>query len=158
MNNAKHDTKHEGHDDSEGHEHHSSRAYRMRLPSPLTPEAERVMSETIGCAIQVHRELGPGLLESIYRSAMQIELMEKGLSHETERPVCIRYRDVELRGQRVDLIVENLIVVELKGVAKLNEVHRAQVLSYLRATGLRGGLLINFHESVLRKGLKRIVL
>lgn len=109
MTNSKHDTKPEEHDDSEGHEHHSLRPYRMRLPSPLTPEAERVMSETIGCAIQVHRELGPGLLESIYRSAMQIELMEKGLSHETERPVCIRYRDVELRGQRVDLIVENLI-------------------------------------------------
>ena len=89
---------------------------------------------------------------------MQIELMEKGLSHEIERPVCIRYRDVELRGQRVDLIVENLIVVELKGVAKLNEIHRAQVLSYLRATGLRGGLLINFHVQVLRDGLKRIVL
>src|SRR5688572_25464674 len=93
MNDVKHNTKHEEHDDSEGHEHHSSRSYRMRLPSPLTPEAERVMSETIGCAIQVHRELGPGLLESIYRSAMQIELAEKGLSHEIERPVCIRYRD-----------------------------------------------------------------
>ena len=88
---------------------------------------------------------------------MQIELMEKGLSHETERPVCIRYRDVDLRGQRVDLIVEDLIVVELKGVAKLNEIHRAQVLSYLRATGLRGGLLINFHERVLRNGLMIIV-
>ena len=158
MNDTKHNTKHEGHDDSEGHEQNSLRACRMGLPSPLTPEAERVMSETIGCAIQVHRELGPGLLESIYRSAMQIELMEKGLSHEIERPVCIRYRDVELRGQRVDLIVENLIVVELKGVAKLNEIHRAQVLSYLRATGLRGGLLINFHVQVLRDGLKRIVL
>jgi GxxExxY protein len=158
MNDTKHNTKHEEHDDSEGHEHHSFDSYRMRLPSPLTPEAERVMSETIGSAIQVHRELGPGLLESIYRSAMQIELTDKGLSHETERPVCIKYRDIELRGQRVDLIVENLIVVELKGVAKLNEIHRAQVLSYLRATGLRGGLLINFHVPVLRNGLKRLVL
>ena len=158
MNNSKDNSEHEEHDDPEGHEEHSLRRYRMRLPSPLTPEAERVMSETIGCAIQVHRELGPGLLESIYRSAMQIELTAMGLSHETERPVCIKYREVELRGQRVDLIVENLIVVELKGVAKLNEAHRAQVLSYLRATGLRGGLLINFHELVLRRGLKRIVL
>jgi GxxExxY protein len=149
---------HEGRDDPEGHDNDSSRRYRMRLPSPLSPEAERVMSETIGCAIQVHRALGPGLLESIYRSAMQIELTETGLSHEIERPVCVKYRDIELRGQRVDMIVENLIVVELKGVAKLNEIHRAQVLSYLRATGLRGGLLINFHVPVLRNGLKRIVL
>ena len=81
--------KHDGHDDDEGHEEHSSRVYRMRLPSPLTPEAERVMSETIGCAIRVHRELGPGLLESIYGSALQIELTTVGLSYETERPVCI---------------------------------------------------------------------
>jgi len=138
MNDTKHNTKHEGHDDSEGHEQNSSRAGRMRLPSPLTPEAERVMSETIGCAIQVHRELGPGLLESIYRSAMQIELMEKGLSHEIERPVCIRYRDVELRGQRVDLIVENLIVVELKGVAKLNEIHRARCFRTCARRGCEG--------------------
>jgi GxxExxY protein len=150
--------KHEGHEDDEGHEEHSSPVYHMRLPSPLTPAAERVMSDTIGCAIRVHHELGPGLLESIYRSAMQIELASAGLSHETERPVTITYHGVELRGQRVDLIVENLIVVELKGVARLNDVHRAQVLSYLRATGLRGGLLINFHVPVLRSGLKRIVL
>ena len=88
MNDTKHNTKHEEHDDSEGHEHHSFDSYRMRLPSPLTPEAERV------------------------------------------------------------------IVVALKRVAKLNEIHRAQVLSYLRATGLRGGLLINFHVPVLRNGLK----
>ena len=154
MNNSKH----EGYEDLEGHENDSSSRYRMRLPSPLTPEAERVMSETIGCAIRVHRELGPGLLESIYRSAMQIELAATGLSHETERPVTITYHGVELQGQRVDLIVKNLIVVELKGVARLNDVHRAQVLSYLRATGLRGGLLINFHVPVLRSGLKRIVL
>jgi GxxExxY protein len=131
----------------------------MRLASPLTPEAERVMLETIGCAIRVHRALGPGLLESIYRGAMLIELAAMRLSYETERPVCIKYRDIDLRGQRVDLIVEDLIVVELKGVVRLNDVHRAQVLSYLRATGLRGGLLINFHVSVLRNGgLKRIVL
>jgi GxxExxY protein len=149
--------KHEGHDDDEGREE-PSRRYRMRLTSPLSPEAEHVMTETIGCAVRVHRELGPGLLESIYRSAMQIELASVGLSHETERRVTINYHGVELRGQRVDLIVENLIVVELKGVARLNDVHRAQVLSYLRATGLRGGLLINFHVPLLRDGLKRFVL
>ena len=69
-----------------------------------------------------------------------------------------QYRDVDLHGQRVDLIVDGLVVVELKCVVRLNDVHRAQLLSYLRATGLRGGLLINFHVPVLRSGLKRIVL
>lgn len=150
--------KHEGHEEDEGHEEPSLLRYRMRLASPLSPEAEHVMSETIGCAIRVHRELGPGLLESIYRSALQIELTTTGLSYETERPVCIKYRNVDLHGQRVDLIVDGLVVAELKCVVRLNDVHRAQLLSYLRATGLRGGLLINFHVPVLRSGLKRIVL
>ena len=150
--------KHEGHEEDEGHEEPSLLRYRMRLASPLSPEAEHVMSETIGCAIRVHRERGPGLLESIYRSALQIELTTTGLSYETERPVCIKYRNVDLHGQRVDLIVDGLVVVELKCVVRLNDVHRAQLLSYLRATGLRGGLLINFHVPVLRSGLKRIVL
>jgi GxxExxY protein len=154
MNNDKHDV-HEG---NEGREEPSSRRYRMRLPSPFSPEAEHVMAETIRCAIRVHRALGPGLLESIYRGALQIELTTAGLSYETERPVCIKYRDVDLHGQRVDLIVEGLVVVELKCVVRLNDVHRAQLLSYLRATGLRGGLLINFHVPMLREGLKRVVL
>jgi GxxExxY protein len=151
-------SRHEGREDFEAHENPPSPLYRMRLPSPLTPEAERVMAETIGCAIRVHRELGPGLLGSIYRSAMQIESASAGLSHQTERPVTITDHGVELQGQRVDLIVENPVVVELKGVARLNDVHRAQVLSYLRATGLRGGLLINFHVPGLRAGLERFVL
>ena len=149
------------HEDHEGHEETSSilsPRHRMQLPSPLTAEAERVMSETIGCAIRVHRTLGPGFLESIYRKAMYVELGASGLSYESERPVPVKYRDVEIAGQRVDLIVEGQIVVELKAVVKLDEVHRAQLISYLRATGLRGGLLVNFRVAVLRHGLRRVVL
>lgn len=131
---------------------------RMRLPSPLTAHAEHAMSETIGCAIRVHQALGPGFLESIYRKAMQIELNAAGLSYESERPVHVKYRDVDIKGQRVDLIVESAIVVELKSVVRLDEVHRAQLISYLRTTGLRGGLLINFRVPVLQRGLRRIVL
>ena len=149
---------HEDHDDLEGHESHSSRAHRMRLPSPLTPEADQVTSAVIGCAIRVHRALGPGFLESIYQKAMYLELAATGLSYESERPVQVKYRDVEIAGQRVDLIVEGLIVVELKSVVRLDEIHRAQLISYLRATGLRGGLLINFRVPVLYAGLKRVVL
>ena len=149
---------HEDHDDIEGHESHSSRPYRMRLPSPLTPEADRVMSDVIGCAIRVHRALGPGFLESIYQKAMHAEFAATGLSYESERPVRVKYRDIEIPGQRVDLIVERLIVVELKSVVRLDEIHRAQLISYLRTTGLRGGLLINFRVPVLHSGLKRVVL
>ena len=149
---------HEAHDEDEGHEDASSPRYQMRLCSPLSLEAERVMTETIGCAIRVHRTLGPGFLESIYQKAMQAELAATGLSYESERPVRVKYRDIEIPGQRVDLIVERLIVVELKSVARLDEIHRAQLLSYLRTTGLRGGLLINFRVTVLRSGLKRVVL
>ncbi len=130
----------------------------MRLPSPLTDEAERVMVETIGCAITVHRALGPGFLESIYRKAMYIELDAHGLGFESERAVRVSYRGVEISGQRVDLIIDNQIVVELKSVVRLDEVHRAQLISYLRTTKLRGGLLINFRVPVLQQGLKRIVL
>jgi GxxExxY protein len=89
---------------------------------------------------------------------MQLELEERGLSYEAERPIAVAYRGKQLTGQRVDLIVGGLIIVELKSVVRLDDVHRAQLISYLRTTGLRGGLLINFRVSILQQGLKRIVL
>jgi len=116
------------------------------------------MSATIGCAIAVHKALGPGFLESIYKRALRLELHANGLSHDHEVAVVVRYRGVELHGQRVDLIVESLIVVEVKAVARLTDVHRAQLISYLRTTGLHGGLLLNFHVPVLPQGMQRIVL
>jgi GxxExxY protein len=129
----------------------------MRLPSPLSPDAERVMTQTIGCAIAVHRALGPGFLERIYKRAMCIELAAQHLAYEAERPVTVVYRGIEIPGQRVDLIVEGLVVVELKSVVHLDQIHRAQLISYLKTTGLRGGLLINFRAPTLRQGLRRIV-
>ncbi len=149
---------HEDHDDREGHEPNASRQYSMRLPSPLTREAEYIMTETIGCAIRVHRALGPGFVEPIYKRAMRVELEACGLSYECERPVRVKYRDIDIPGQRVDLIIEGQIIVELKSVVRLDEVHRAQLISYLRTTGLRGGLLINFRVAVLSRGLRRVVL
>ena len=89
---------------------------------------------------------------------MYFEMDRAGLSYQCEQAVWVKYRDIQIPGQRVDLIVENLIVVELKAVARFDDVHRAQLISYLRTTGLRGGLLINFHVPVLHSGLKRIVL
>jgi GxxExxY protein len=116
------------------------------------------MHRTIGCALAVHRALGPGFLESIYREALCLEMDASDPSFEREMPVRVTYRGTEIPGQRIDLIVEGLIVVELKAVAALADVHRAQLVSYLRTTGLRGGLLINFGARVLKDGLKRVVL
>jgi GxxExxY protein len=124
---------HEGH---EGHE--GFKPFSMRLSSPLSVEAEEAMSETIGCAIAVHRALGPGFLESIYKKAMYIELDAQGISYESEKAITVTYRGREIQGQRVDLVVRNLIVVELKAIARFDDVHQAQVTSYLKTTGLRG--------------------
>lgn len=148
------------HEGSRKHEAHEvlRTSFRMCHASPLAPEADRMMTHTIGCAIAVHRALGPGFLESIYRKAMCVELDARGLPYEVERPVRVAYRGVEIPGQRVDLIVGGLIIVELKTVIRLDRVHVGQVISYLKTTGLRGGLLINFRVPLLVKGLKRIVL
>ena len=160
---------HEGHEDHEGHEElikRDERAvehgipppwHRMRLPSTLPPETESVMTETIGCAIAVHRALGPGFLERIYRRAMYIELEAHHLAYEAERPVKVVYRGIDLPGQRVDLIVEGLVLVELKSVMHIDQIHCAQVLSYMKTAGLRAGLLINFRAPTLRQGLRRFV-
>ena len=151
---------HEGneeHEGIEGRENSASRWPPFRLPSPLSPEAESVMSQTIGCAIAVHRALGPGFIESIYRKAMSVELESRNVAYEMERPIRVTYRGIEIPGQRVDLIIEGLIVVELKAVLHLDQIHQAQLISYLRTTGLRGGLLINFRVPILRDGIRRVV-
>lgn len=149
---------HEDHEEREVYEgSSSSSSYGLRIPSPLSPEAESVMSQTIGCAIAVHRALGPGFIESIYRKAMCIELESRNLAYERERSIRVTYKGVEIPGQRVDFIIEGLVVLELKAVASLDQVHRAQLISYLKTTGLHGGLLINFRVPVLKDGIRRVV-
>ena len=130
----------------------------MRIASPLSPDEERVMHQVIGCAIAVHKALGPGFLESIYRRALCIELEKRRMAFECERPLEVSYSGIPITGQRIDLMVEGLIIVELKAVTRFEEIHRAQLISYLRAAGLRGGLLINFRVRVLKDGLCRVVL
>jgi len=144
---------HEDHEGHEGHEHLPRKPSGLRVPSQLSVEAELVMSKTIGAAIAVHRTLGPGFLESIYHKAMCIELECRNLAYEKERSIRVNYRGTDIPGQRVDFIVEGLVIVEIKAVARLDEIHRAQVISYLKTTGLRGGLLINFRVPVLKDGL-----
>jgi GxxExxY protein len=130
----------------------------MRVPSPLSRETEALLTRIIGCAVAVHRELGPGLLEGVYRRAMCIELRAQGIRFETEKAVFVRYRGIPVPGQRIDLLVDDRVIVELKAVKQFDPIHLAQVLSYLRATGLRVGLLINFNRKLLKYGLRRVVL
>lgn len=145
----------EGHDEHEGR--HEGGLWRLRVASPLPARTERVVSDVIGCALAVHRALGPGFLESIYQRAMCIELTARGLAFETERGVAVEYRGVPIPGQRIDLIVESAVVVELKCLDGFEPIHIQQVVSYLKTTGLRVGLLINFKVERLQYGLKRIV-
>ncbi len=116
-------------------------------------------SEIIGAAIEVHRALGPGLLESAYQASMCRELSLRGLEFVQQIDMPLSYKRVNLDcGYRIDLIVGNLVVVELKAVQEILPVHEAQLLTYLRLTGLRAGLLINFNVEVLKKGIRRRVL
>ena len=129
-----------------------------RIKSDLSPETEMLVTRTIHCADRVHAELGPGYLEGIYHDAMCVELELDGLPFEREKVVVVRYRSRELRGQKLDLVVANEVIVELKAVSRVDPIGHAQILSYLKSTGLRVGLLMNFHERVFRMGVKRFVL
>jgi GxxExxY protein len=130
----------------------------LRIQSPLSDELENLIQRIIGCCIAVHRGLGPGLLESIYSKAVRLELRAAGIKFEYEKQIPVRYRGELLCHQRLDLVVEDQVVVEIKCVEHLNPVHHAQLLSYLHASGLRVGFLMNFNVAILQDGLKRIVL
>ncbi len=116
-------------------------------------------NQSIGAAIAVHRELGPGLLESAYEACLAFELAKRGLRVEQQKPLPVHYQGVDLDcGYRIDLLVEKRVIVELKAVERLEPIHNAQLLSYLKLSGLRLGLLINFNVLVLKNGIKRIAL
>ncbi|MGR9015018.1 MAG: GxxExxY protein, partial [Gammaproteobacteria bacterium] len=113
----------------------------------------------IGCAIEVHKTLGPGLLESTYEQCLAHEFHLAGLSFARQKPLPVNYKGVVMEcGYRLDLIIENTLIVELKSVDKLLRIHEAQILTYLRLTHLSVGLLINFNEVMLKNGIKRFVL
>ena len=128
------------------------------MHEPVPDDINVFAVATIGAALAVHRQLGPGFLESIYSKALCIELDARGLPFEREKPIEVVYRGVPIRGQRIDLIIGGQVVVEVKAVAAIEPIHVAQVVSYLRTTGLRIGLLINFHERLLKDGIRRVVL
>ena len=125
--------------------------------TPISAATEQVGNAIIGAAIEVHRSLGPGFLEKIYQEALCLELDTRGFKYERERAIAVRYKDIAIPGQRIDLIVEGCVLVELKAAIRIDVAHEAKVISYLRTTGLRLGLLLNFNLPTLKAGLKRIV-
>lgn len=128
-----------------------------RISNDLPPHVEDVMTRVIGACIEVHRHLGPGFLESIYHRAVCVELQLRGVAFDKEKSLTIVYKGHHLQGHRLDLIVESCLVLEIKAVSQLEEIHGSQVVSYLKATGLQAGLLVNFNVPVLKAGIRRIV-
>ena len=117
-----------------------------------------ITEQIIGAALAVHRALGPGLLESAYEACLVHELAERGLTVERQKTLPVVYRGVHVDcGYRIDLLVEELVVVELKAVTKLDPIHEAQLLSYLKLSGCHVGLLINFNVQMLKQGIRRMV-
>jgi len=130
----------------------------LKTVTPLSPLQERIVTVAIDAAVTVHRELGPGFRERIYKRACCLELDSRGLKFETEKPIEVKYREWLIPGQRIDLIVESVVLLEIKAVPRLRSLHRCQVISYLKTTGLRVGLLLNFNAPLMKQGLQRIVL
>ena len=117
-----------------------------------------IANKVIGIAIEVHKALGPGLFESAYKECLFYKISQAGLQVEKEKPMPLIFEDVKLDcGYRIDLLVQNKLVLELKAVDALNDVHVAQVLTYLKLGGFKLGLLINFNVSLLKNGIKRVI-
>jgi GxxExxY protein len=123
-----------------------------------TGSLKELTERIIGCAIEVHRQLGPGLLEGTYESALCIELNDAGLQHVRQPIFPVLYKGQVIGEYRLDLIVEDLVIVEIKSVQRFDPIFGAQVLTYLKVTGKRLGLLMNFNSRLLRDGVKRFVL
>jgi len=121
-------------------------------------DLDEITNVVIGCAIEVHRNLGAGLLESIYENALCVELKDNGVKYQKQLGIPIIYKGINLGNYRLDLLVENEIIIELKAVDRIESVFTAQLLTYLKVTGKRIGLLINFNVPVLKNGIKRIIL
>ena len=122
-------------------------------------EENEISRSILDCAFRVHSKLGPGLLESAYRECLVYELVKSQLYVEKEKPMPLIYEEIKMDcGYRIDILVENKVVVELKVVESLNDVHVAQTLTYMKLSGCRLGLLLNFHVKSLRDGIRRLIL
>ncbi|MHC4441087.1 MAG: GxxExxY protein [Planctomycetota bacterium] len=134
--------------------YHTKSKIEKREPGKALNDLSNIV---IGAAIEVHRVLGPGFLESVYEQTMCVELQMRGITVKRQVAIGVQYKDHLVGEGRLDLLVENKLVVELKAVDLMLPLHEAQLLSYLKATGHHLGLLINFNVSVLKDGIKRMV-
>jgi GxxExxY protein len=124
----------------------------------LDDDKKRKGRRALGCALEVHRELGPGMLESAYEACLTFVLLERGLKVERQKGLPLTFRGQILDcGYRIDLLVEDSVIVEVKSVEKIERVHRSQLLSYLRLSNRKIGLLMNFNVRLLKEGIKRVV-
>lgn len=122
-------------------------------------EFDELSNKVIGCAIKVHKELGPGLLESAYEKCLSYELVIANISHSMQKELPIEYKKIKLDcGYRIDIVIEDKIIVELKSIEKVLPIHEAQLLTYMKLSGIKIGLLINFNACKLKDGIKRFVL
>lgn len=131
--------------------------YRLLGKDRLDDELEKLATSAIGAAIEVHRHLGPGLPESVYRKAMCVELSQRGIPFVEEAPIPVIYKGVLVGQGKMDILVANRLVLELKVVESLSDVHVAQCLAYLSATDLQLAILINFNVAILKDGLQRVI-
>jgi len=131
--------------------HRAHRGKKLKLINQIT-------DIIIGSSISVHRELGPGLIESTYEACLAFELADRGLSVERQKALPVVYREVKLDcGYRIDLLVEKKVIIELKAVEQIDPIHTAQLLSYLKLSGCKLGLLINFNVKIVKNGIRRLI-
>ncbi len=119
-------------------------------------DIEKIFTQTLNSAFEVHKALGPGLLENTYKECLAYELKQRNLKVETEKPLPVVYKEIQLEcGYRIDILVENKIIIELKAVEKLNDIHLAQIMSYMKLSDIKLGLLVNFNTHYLKNGIKK---
>ena len=122
-------------------------------------DIEKIFTQTLNSAFEVHKALGPGLLENTYRECLAYELKQRNLKVETEKSLPVVYKNIQLEcGYRIDILVEEKVIIELKAVEKLNDIHLAQIMSYMKLSDIKLGLLVNFNTHYLKNGIKRVAL
>ena len=129
----------------------------LRVPSPLPPELEALVTRIVDAGYTVHNILGPGFKESIYEKAFCRELELRGLRFECQKKIAVEYKGLKIHGQKIDLIIEDKVLVELKAVPRLRALHKRQVVSYMKTMNLPIGLVMNFNTSLFKSGVKRVL-
>jgi GxxExxY protein len=133
-------------------------AQRNALCSQKEFPLKDITEQIISCAIEVHKTLGPGLLESVYEEALECEFELRGIHYERQKEIGLKYKGREIGKHRIDYLIKNQVIVELKAVESINKIYEAQLLTYLKAMDKRVGLLINFNVERLKAGIKRLII